>query len=344
MSSEKQSSPITKGNRTFFPDVAVLRSLSIMAVVAFHTTGMMYADAHFPATKELYHSVYYAFNQCLLINVAMPMFVFLSGYLFHYQLATGRVTSFVGMVRKKVLHILVPYFVFGLVMMATTANFNPISLFRGGYWHLWFLPMLFWCFVVSYALRRLTRSIYYVAILISAFGVSLCGKFLPQIMGLHYITVWYCWFIFGGVVFLFCEQISSFMRRYRLQWLFILSYVILTVLHPVPYGERTWFATLAQAGVVVALWLVFHTLRPAVMHRLHPLVWLSRYSYGIYIFHNWLAVYLISSTAQRLLPLASWAEHHVVLFPLCFFLITMLFSFACSWLLLKTRVGKFLIG
>ena len=75
-----------------------------------------------------------------------------------------------------------------------------------------------------------------------------------------------------------------------------------------------------------------------------PLVLLSRYSYGVYIFHNWLAVYLISSTAQRLFPLAAWAEAHVVLFPLGFFLATFLLSLACSWLLLKTRVGKYLIG
>ena len=333
-----------KMKMTFFTDVAVLRSLSIMVVVAFHTTGMMYADAHFPATKALYHSIYYTFNQCLLINVAMPMFVFLSGYLFHYQLLRGRVTSFVGMVRKKALHILVPYFIFGLVMMATTANFHPISLLRGGYSHLWFLPMLFWCFVISYALRRLARPIYSVAILVATFGLSLCGKFLPQIMCLHNITVWYCWFFFGGVVFLFRERITSFMRRYRLQWPLILCYVALTVAYPVPYAERTWFATLAQVGVVVALWQVFHTLRPAAMQRLHPLVWLSRYSYGVYIFHNWLAVYLISSTAQRLFPLAAWAEVHVVLFPLGFFLATFLLSLACSWLLLKTRVGKYLIG
>lgn len=333
-----------KMKKTFFTDVAVLRSLSIMVVVAFHTTGMMYADAHFPATKALYHSIYYTFNQCLLINVAMPMFVFLSGYLFHYQLLRGRVTSFVGMVRKKALHILVPYFVFSLVMMSTTANVNIISLLRGGYWHLWFLPMLFWCFVVSYVLRRLARPICCVAILIATFGLSLCGKFLPQIMGLHNITVWYCWFFLGGAAFLFKEQITSFMHRYRLPWLLVLGYVVLTVFVPVPYGERTWFATLAQVGAVLALWQVFHTLRPAAMQRLYPLVWLSRYSYGVYIFHNWLAVYLISSTAQRILPLAAWAAAHVVLFPLGFFLATFLLSLACSWALLKTRVGKYLIG
>ena len=45
----------------FLQDISVLRSLSIIAVVFFHVYGMMFAN-HFPATKELYHSIYFTFN------------------------------------------------------------------------------------------------------------------------------------------------------------------------------------------------------------------------------------------------------------------------------------------
>ena len=61
--------------KKFFTDIAVLRSLSVIAVVIFHTYGMMYAKDHFPDTQLVYHSIYYFVNQCVLMNIAMPVFI-----------------------------------------------------------------------------------------------------------------------------------------------------------------------------------------------------------------------------------------------------------------------------
>lgn len=60
--------------------IAIIRAFSITLVVAFHAYGMMYAN-HFPKLKEIYHSTYFTINQFYFINIAMPMFVFVSGYL-----------------------------------------------------------------------------------------------------------------------------------------------------------------------------------------------------------------------------------------------------------------------
>ena len=139
-------------SKEFLQDISILRSLSIIIVVFFHVYGMMFAD-HFPATKELYHSIYFTFNNCWIINIAMPMFVFISGYLFYYQLQKGKYLTFIPLVKKKFTRILIPYFIFGLIMMATTGAFHPFELLHGGYWHLWFLPMIFWFFIISYFLK-----------------------------------------------------------------------------------------------------------------------------------------------------------------------------------------------
>ena len=64
-------------------DVIIIRSFAIIMVVAFHAYGMMYAD-HFPELKDIYNQIYFIWNQCIFINVAMPMFVFVSGYLFAF--------------------------------------------------------------------------------------------------------------------------------------------------------------------------------------------------------------------------------------------------------------------
>ena len=70
-------------NKNFLSDIVFLRAISIVFVVAFHAYGMMYAAAHFPALKDTYYQMYFTLNQCVFINIAMPMFVFVSGYLDH---------------------------------------------------------------------------------------------------------------------------------------------------------------------------------------------------------------------------------------------------------------------
>lgn len=329
----------------FLVDISILRSLSIIVVVFFHVYGMMFAD-HFPATKELYHSTYFTFNNCWIINVAMPTFVFISGYLFYYQLEKGKYPTFIFLLKKKFTRILIPYFIFGLIMMATTGNFHPFELLHGGYWHLWFLPMIFWCFIIGYFLKGIGNWNKWIifALIIAIFSISLAGKFLPRIMGLHNVTIWFGWFLLGEVVYLFKEEINAAIRKMKIYWILLFLYIIINLFKPVPYGKLTWYLILSQVFIVLALWYYFHNINDRIKKLLQPLISFSRYSYGIYIFHNWLALYLISHTAQRLLPLADWASNHIILFPFCFFLVTMGISFLLSWSLLKTKIGKFLIG
>lgn len=53
---------------------------------------------------------------------------------------------------------------------------------------------------------------------------------------------------------------------------------------------------------------------------------------------------MISTTAKSLFHLTPLASSHPVLFPFAFFVSSFLASLALSWLLLKTRAGRFLIG
>ena len=145
-------------NKNFLSDIVFLRAISIVFVVAFHAYGMMYAAAHFPALKDTYYQMYFTLNQCVFINIAMPMFIFVSGYLFAFLRQKGKYQNFVDLAKNKAKRILLPYFVFGLIMMATTNNFHPLALFYGNYWHLWFLPMLFWCFIIAYLLNKWVMS------------------------------------------------------------------------------------------------------------------------------------------------------------------------------------------
>lgn len=68
--------------------ISILRSLSILVVVFFHVYQYMYVPAHFPETVQMYHDAYFWINQCVGINVAMPMFTLIAGFLFMIKVNT----------------------------------------------------------------------------------------------------------------------------------------------------------------------------------------------------------------------------------------------------------------
>lgn len=327
-------------------DVAVIRALAITFVVAFHAYGMMYAE-HFPKLKDAYHSIYFLPNQCYFINIAMPMFVFISGYLFSYLLAKGKYPTFIGLVENKAKRILLPYFCFGLIMMATTNDFHPMALLHGGYWHLWFLPMIFWCFIVAYLQNRISfkgNLVWVGFIFVLSFTLPLGERFLPRVLGLHNLTQWYCWFYLGGLVFTYKDKLTSILKNKIVLFSLLTIYVIINALSPTEYGDDYWYSELSQLSIILFLWYIAHIIKWERLPFINSILSLSNYSYGIYIFHNWIQLYLISKTTQRLLPLDRWATDHTILFPLCFFALSLVISYYLTMFTLKTRVGRFLIG
>lgn len=157
-------------------DVIVIHFFAIIMVVAFHAYGMMYADTHFPALKHIYYRLYFAWNQCVIVNVAMPMFVFVS------------------------------------------------ILLYGNYWHLWFLPMLFWCFIVAYFLNKYFVSLQsQVIIACVSFVLSLFFPFFPEILGFQYITRWFCWFYLGIIIYNYKDKLIVGIAKFRLEYIYIYS-------------------------------------------------------------------------------------------------------------------------
>ena len=67
---------------------------------------------------ELYRQQYELINQYGLINLAMPMFVFISGFLFGRQLKR-KPLSLVKVIKDKFVRLMIPFFVFTIFFMLT---------------------------------------------------------------------------------------------------------------------------------------------------------------------------------------------------------------------------------
>ena len=108
-------------------DVAVLRCFAIICIVFFHSYNIMDSN-FFLISKNAYYSIYHTFVNCGLINIAMPMFVFISGYLFIFLIKNGKYPTFGNLIKNKLQRILLPYFVFGTFIMVTMKGNNPTNL------------------------------------------------------------------------------------------------------------------------------------------------------------------------------------------------------------------------
>lgn len=326
-------------------DVALMRSFAIIVAVFFHCYQMMWAT-HFPLTMDMYKNLYFSLVQCGIINVAMPLFVFISGYLFVYLLKKGKYHTWTNLLYKKGFRILGPYFVFGLFFISTTGDWHPLRLLCGNYWHLWFLPMLFWCFVLGYGVYNLKLKENIEAILLVViFFLSIAPMLLPVWLGINYISHWFFWFYLGMFVYKSKNRLFGFINRYRVSWLLLFLYLIVNIFYPTEYGDNTtWFCVLSTTGCIIGISYLMDRVDWSRIKVAAPFSKFSTYSFGIYIWHNWVALMLISKTSQRIFDLPELAANHVILFPLCFSLITLVISWGLSWGMMKTKVGSFLIG
>lgn len=328
-------------------NLAIIRALAIIVVVAFHGYGMMYT--HFDeATNRMYSDIYEWFNQSVLICIAMPMFVFVSGYLFSYLLALGKYGTWSELIRKKAQRILLPYIVFSWVFMATTGDWHPMKpIIYGTYWHLWFLPMLFWCFIFYYGFYRagLLQKLWFTIplLIISFLGVS-APKFVPMYIGLHNVSKWFFWFLLGGMVCQYKDIVIATLSRYHSYLLLIAAYLVYAFTGLREYGEETWYSTLGNASMVVAIWYLSTLVDWSRLKISSYLINFSASSFGIYIFHNWVEHQLLSNTSKHLLHLDVLAASHEIVFPFCFFLVSLFISWLLTRLLQMTRFGRYLIG
>lgn len=121
-------------------------------------------------------------------------------------------------------------------------------------------------------------------------------------------------------------------------------YLVLSFLVPKGYGDNPIIGELISLCGIAALWCAVGLISFKDNRFTTVIVGLNGASFGIYIPHNRIGMYTVSSTARRMLLIDSFAMNHTILFPLLFSIVAFIISFIISWSLLRTRIGRQLIG
>ena len=165
-------------------------------------------------------------------NSQLETMVFISGLLLGYQaMQRTEALNFRFCVLKKIKRLLLPCFLFGIVyyVLFYDLSASPISIIYrilNGCGHLWFLPMIFWCFVFTFIIIiKLPPPIHYGILTFSLLAVLNPLGFLP--LGLGSVWSYFLFFYLGFCIKQQFIKLPLFSKRNSLLAvsIFVISFV-----------------------------------------------------------------------------------------------------------------------
>lgn len=366
-------------------EISIIRPAVILLLVVTH--ALYCYRGWWPLPDGVRYNNAYWWLGYFISGFRMDTIMFVGGYVFGYQCAElGRRQPFHRFAAKKFKRLIVPALFFGTAYYLL----NPMGVFShsvvegfctvtDGAKHLWFLPMLFWCFLFGWAadrlidwVRRRRPRLFRPAgwgLLAALAALSLLR--LPEFhyFGLGRVNYYLFYFFFGywlrsyaaAVGFPFGRRVSAGLpaglwAAYAAA-LFFRLLVCYRHLPGMPFNRPP---LLSGWNPVCANFLVFcHTLLGILAVYFTVVCWLqhrrtpedqpspvlrqcSRLCYGVYVFHQFYLEAILYHTA-----LPAWccaSEAGAWLLPWAALLLTLAASVISAHLFLKTRPGRLLLG
>lgn len=240
-------------------------------------------------------------------------YFFMSGYIWAFQKEILKKNeSFIQLVKAKSIRLLLPSLSFGVVYYLlfykgapissesdTILCFDSLMYVLNGPGHLWFLPALFWCFVLTFLLNKvkLTPLLKLIITLLCALLPYLA---LPFRLGW---TMFYIFFFYlGYFAFLKRDYFIKLSAKVMYSWggyllfigIFILLYSLKDALTTL-IGNKYIFRTSSQMLEIVystlgliSFYLVVTRLSNKYPNLFKNITWLGSYSFSIYIFQEFI--------------------------------------------------------
>lgn len=351
--------------RKMLGEMVILRIVFCLMIVMFH------ALCPYGIWKEHvagigYVSAYESFARGLAF-LHIPGFVFISGYLFGYaaKFKTDALELKLCIV-KKARRLLLPSMLFSAVYLCLYAT-RPVSCSKflyetiNGYAHLWFLPMLFWCFVITCVLThfRLSGRVAVVTALCFVVAILPWPSLPLQIsQSFHYYFFFFLGFGLQYGYFQFLKPFRASNRRIACGLCltavtFVLSALCvrlidmpdnvviggggkLLIMRVIVKGlEKLFHLVCSAAAVPTAYWIACRFCSRGEVSK--KIIELSNNCMGVYIFQQFILIALYYHTGLPRLC-GSYA------LPWVGFALTVPLSFAGTYLMRKTRWGRFLVG
>lgn len=195
--------------KKYLEEVSVLRVLLVFLLVVDHTLAPYAAYWDDTVPNQISSPIYYLMGK-FAFSFMLELFVFISGYIFAAQVQANGVPTLGAIVKKKWRRLLLPCWVFSLLYVACYYSdiadrtmLDKIMCILSGKSHLWFLSMLFLCFVELTLLLR-----------IKVLSHRYLTLFLLCLLALIYVPWW--WFNFHQTLYYLLFFYVGFCCKYYL--------------------------------------------------------------------------------------------------------------------------------
>lgn len=318
-------------------EVAFIRPILILLLVVYHAFliyGGGWAQPVGYVDIPMYRDIAVLSYSCML-----ETFVFISGYLFFWGILNANKSyNLKSILKSKFQRLLIPAWVWSCLYFFIIDNSNSLKdiiLMGGGIGHMWFLPMLFWCFIFAWGFLNLPCS-YKVKLALSMTLAIISWLPIPFRIGMA--LYYQLFFILGFFLVQKRELILKYLTPLRLSYLWLVNIIVLIlyiaygdVLNQLPketLQEKVIFYSMSNVGRLIVSFIGVVSLYSTALYyiRNHALSdWIIKFGaccFGVYIFQQFILKIIYYQTS---LP----AE----VGPYCLPWLSVIITLITSWLL-----------
>ena len=286
-------------------------------------------------------------SRFMMPDAVMPLFTFVSGYLF-YALYFDRekYRVFKNFIKSKIKRLLIPFAIFSVLIVLSTPNLHFEPIIWGHGTHMWYCAMLFWCFIIAWLLLKVnSRFLISFVIALSTILVFAYPNFfympidLP--IGIDNGFYYFSYFALGGAIFNYKQKIFQWLQSKVLIVAGVYTGLWLLNISGIHIISRIAFSFQCYLFVIFLWIIVMKLINLSYLKQSKRLTQLCDCSFGIYVFHHWIAWNIVWYPPVSLFLRR---DYNYVWLPLIMTPLIFGISYFVTKLLLKTRIGNFLLA
>lgn len=341
----------TQTKKIWLNEVSFMRPILLVLLVSYHAFAPYVGSWSLPQGID---NVYiYKWLGLLSRAFLLEGFVFISGYIFTYQLLyRKKFTSFKELAISKFERLIVPSIVFSaiyiLLFKRDEGIVASVSDIIAGAGHLWYLPCLFWCFLMQYLILKKSWNIYILASIL-VLGILLSTIPLPlRISRSLYYMMFFCG---GGLFWRYSETIKQKCNITKCITAWMVFFVLFITVNLALFeikdyrsstdvaifkgmlmaSEKIFKAVLGWSGIF-ALYLtsIIYCSKRTIGK---TILKIGACGYGVYVFHQFILLYLYHHTAMP-------SQTGTYLLPWIGMAITVVVSVCLTLAARQTKLGR----
>lgn len=334
-------------------EINYLRAYAIISIVVWHCF-VCPLDVWGIITPTAETGIMSFMARFFIPHANMPLFTFISGYLFAYLYAnSSKYFRFRPFLKTKFERLVIPFFVLGTLVNITMPERELYMILYGGGSHLWFCMMLFWCFMIRWTVLNIKNDIVSSLMLLIGIAANVCSNVfnwdLPDIpfsfFGIRLAIYFYPWFVLGSWMFKYKNILINCMKQrsaFVSLFLFSIFYVVwgygMLIWNNINYVSSILNTARPLLFILLIYLLVIKLILCGYLKPNRYIDTLCTYSFGIYVFHEWISWGLYHHPF-----FLGLFEKYTFAYAFIFTIFDFVISFVLTHYLLKMKVGRYLL-